>query len=364
MKIFALLFLLLPIGGCAYVGWHVWRLLPFSPVLKSLVLAFMLLSFSLLFVYFFVGLDRLPMGVARVAYALGTSSLFVLLYLTMLFLLLDAGHLLHLVPSGFLRSSWAGTLTVLGVMLSVFTYGYLHYHHKYCERIELKSAKPMTQRVKVLLMSDMHLGYPNTRKNLAKWVDNINAEQPDMVLIAGDIVDNSVRPLIEEGMAAEFRRIKAPVYACLGNHDYYAGEPASEQFYKDSGITLLRDSSVVAPGDILVMGRDDRTNRNRKSLKAMADEALMWNRFTILLDHQPYHLEESEQLGVDFQFSGHTHYGQMWPISWITDLLYECAYGHHQRGRTRYYVSSGIGIWGGKFRVGTRSEYVVATIGN
>jgi len=73
-------------------------------------------------------------------------------------------------------------------------------------------------------------------------------------------------------------------------------------------------------------------------------------------------LEKAEQAGFDFQFSGHTHYGQVWPISWITNAVYECAFGEHQHGNTRYYVSSGLGIWGGKYRIGTRSEYVVATI--
>ena len=84
----------------------------------------------------------------------------------------------------------------------------------------------------------------------------------------------------------------------------------------------------------------------------------------ILADIRPsiYHLEDAEQNGVDFQLSGHTHYGQVWPISWITDYVYECSFGEHQRGNTRYYVSSGLGIWGGKFRIGTRSEYVVVII--
>ena len=86
------------------------------------------------------------------------------------------------------------------------------------------------------------------------------------------------------------------------------------------------------------------------------------NEFFLLLDHQPYHLEEAEQNGIDFQFSGHTHHGQVWPVSWITDALYEKAYGSLQKGNTRYYISSGMGIWGGKFRIGTQSEYVVLTI--
>ena len=67
---------------------------------------------------------------------------------------------------------------------------------------------------------------------------------------------------------------------------------------------------------------------------------------------------------IDFQLSGHTHRGQVWPISWITDAIYECSWGIHQRGNTHYYISSGLGIWGGKFRIGTQSEYVVTTLRN
>jgi predicted MPP superfamily phosphohydrolase len=86
------------------------------------------------------------------------------------------------------------------------------------------------------------------------------------------------------------------------------------------------------------------------------------SRYTILLDHQPCHLEEAECAMIDFQFSGHTHRGQIWPISWITDAVYEDAFGPLQKSGTQYYVSSGIGIWGGKFRIGTRSEYIVGRL--
>lgn len=84
--------------------------------------------------------------------------------------------------------------------------------------------------------------------------------------------------------------------------------------------------------------------------------------FSFFSTTSPYHLEEAEQNGIDFQFSGHTHHGQVWPVSWITDALYEKAYGSLQKGNTQYYISSGLGIWGGKFRIGTQSEYVVLTI--
>ena len=107
--------------------------------------------------------------------------------------------------------------------------------------------------------------------------------------------------------------------------------------------------------------RQRATLPRRKPLQALVSET-DGNKFTILLDHQPYSLEEAEKCGIDFEFCGHTHHGQVWPVSLITDAIYEDAYGALEKGCTKYYVSSGIGIWGGKFRIGTRSEYIVAEI--
>ena len=350
--------MLIPLLGCSFVGWHVWRILPLTALWKTLVIGVMLLCFSLLFLNFAIGLDRLPLSVARVLYTIGTSSIIVLLYLFLLFLFMDLGRLCHLIPPTFPRNSVAGTLTVLVIMVTVFTYANLHYYNKVRVPISVDTGK-LEKPKHLVMISDLHLGYHNTRKDLSRWVDMLNKENADAILVAGDIVDISVEPLIKQGMAAEFRRLNAPVYACLGNHDYYAGEPRSEQFYQEAGIQLLRDTSVVLNGQLLVIGRDDRTNPHRKPVAALTTNTQQ-PAPVILLDHQPYHLEEAEL--DDFQFSGHTHYGQVWPISWIEDLMYECAFGAYQRGNTHYYVSSGLGIWGGKFRIGTRSEYVVLTI--
>ena len=136
----------------------------------------------------------------------------------------------------------------------------------------------------------------------------------------------------------------------------------ARDFYRDAGIHLLRDDSCVLDNGLCLVGRDDRTNPERKALSGILPGGAPKDHFTILLDHQPYHLEEAQQCGIDLQMSGHTHYGQVWPISWITDAIYEIAFGEGQRGDTHYYVSSGMGIWGGKYRIGTRSEYVVVEI--
>ena len=354
------IFLLLPVMGIAYIGWHVWTLVPLPAVWRVSIIMAGVLSFLMIFLNFRRVIDDMPLPLARLVYDIGNSSVFILLYLVVIFLVLDLGRLLHLVRPQWMHQNFPLTACIVIGMFALFLYGNVHYHHKVREELHLTTDKPLARPLRIVMLSDLHLGYHNPRKELARWVDLINAEKPDLILIAGDIIDMSMRPLVEENMAEEMQRIKAPVYASLGNHEYYSGEPRAEQFYREARIQLLRDTCQVV-GDLCIMGRDDRTNlrrRNVDELARMADHS----KYIILLDHQPYHLEEAEQAGVDFQLSGHTHRGQVWPISWITDALYECSFGAHQRGQTRYYISSGIGIWGGKFRIGTRSEYVVATL--
>ena len=358
-----LLFTILPLLAITYISWHVWCLLPFSWIWKTLVIILMTSSFLLMFAGIWRSTDQMPMPLAVSVYEIGTSSIFILLYLFMLFLVLDLGRLFRILPRTLLyNNGWtAGGIVVF--MFCLFLYGHLHYKNKYRQEVTLTSEK-ITKPIKLVMMSDLHLGYHNRREELHRWIDLINAEQPDLVLIAGDIIDGSMRPLKEQKMYEEFQRIKAPVYACLGNHEYYSGEPGAQQFYQDAGIQLLQDSIAIV-GDLCIIGRDDRTNIHRKSLgKIMAENTslISHSSFLILLDHQPYHLEQAERQHIDFQFSGHTHHGQVWPISWITESIYECAFGPYKKGHTDYYISSGLGIWGGKFRIGTRSEYVVVTI--
>lgn len=362
-----LIILVLPIVAIAYIAWHVWVMLPLSALWKSVIIAVGVLSFAMLFLNFRRAFDGMPLSVAQMSYEVGTSSLIVLLYLVMIFLLLDLGRLVHVVPKNLLYHNGYAALGIVVLLLGVFIYGNLHYKNKVRVPLEIKSQKPLPREYKIVMASDLHIGYHNTRKDLARWVDMMNAENPDFILIAGDIIDGSMRPVLEERMAEEFHRLKAPVYACLGNHEFYSGVPGAKQFYKDAGIHLLIDEAAVIDSSIVIIGRDDRTNMRRKPIKELVTTTThhlppTTQHYSIVLDHQPYNLDRAEAAGVDFQLSGHTHRGQVWPISWITDRLYECSWGSHQRGNTQFYVSSGIGIWGGKFRIGTQSEYVVATL--
>lgn len=352
--------ILLVFGLIGWTTWCFWRIVPLPVAGKWTVAAVYAGCFLLTFVRYALR-ESTPLWFGAALYEISTSWMIFFVYALILFTLLYLGRLCHIVPASLLRDSWAGTALVVGVVSAILTYGGFHYHHKYREAIDIVTDKPLEKPLTLVLASDLHVGYHNRKAELGRWLDLFNAEHPDLVLLAGDIVDGELRPVHEWNYAEVFRRLEAPVYASLGNHEYIGGKRGSEAFYRQAGIRLLRDSVALDCG-IRIVGRDDRSNRERQPLSRLLPQRD--SLFTLLLDHQPYHLEEAEQAGVDFQFSGHTHHGQIWPGNWITKLMYEKDYGAHRRGSTRYYISSGLGIWGGKFRIGTRSEYVVVTLHN
>jgi predicted MPP superfamily phosphohydrolase len=349
-----IIILLVALAAMGYTLWHLWRLTPGGAGWKWLTAGVFVLGAVCMFGGFAM-LETLPVPAACVVYGIGNTWLIAFLYLLLTFIFADLLVLLRLLPKTALQGSPAGFAVIISAVALLLCCGGLHYHHKYREAAAVKTDKPLTRPLRIVLASDLHLGYHNRRAELSRWVDIINAEHPDLVLLGGDLIDISVRPVLEGDYAAELRRLEAPVWTVLGNHEYYSNEPRVEQFLKDAGIRLLRDSVAVFEG-ITVIGRDDRTNRARKPLAELMAGV---DGFTLLLDHQPVDLGEAEAAGIDFQFSGHTHRGQVWPISWVTDAIFENSWGHCRRGATQYYVSSGLGIWGAKIRIGSRSEYLV-----
>ena len=360
MKLGFLFITLAIVAANVYVLWHVYHVLPFPTWAKWTIVALMVAALAMLITGLFGAYNRMPLWLASAAYDVSTSWLIVFLYLLISFLLLDIGRLVHLVPKELLHNNVLTTIAITTLITGLLVYGNIHYNNKVREQLQLDTSKQLSKPMRVVMLSDLHLGYHNRKAEWQRWVKMINNENPDLILVAGDIIDGHMRPLLDEDMAADFHQLKAPVVACLGNHEYITGIDDAINFYRKAGITLLRDSTVTL-GDLVIVGRDDRFSRKRKPLKHLL-EGVDSSKFIILLDHQPYKLEEAQKAGVDFQLSGHTHEGQVWPISLIVHSMYENAWGFCQKGDTRYYVSSGIGIWGGKYRIGTRSEYIVATI--
>lgn len=362
MKSFFLLFFILVFSGQSYIMLRTWQLLPAVPSVRITVVVLMATALILSILSVTHIIDACPMPVSRIAYEIGTSWLIIAIYLIIIFLTVDILRLSHIVSPTTFKSNLTQSVVLTISLTLIFFLAWYHYEHKKRVAINVSTTKVLNKPLRFVLVSDLHLGYHNTRKDLHRWLQLIKAEHPDAILIGGDLIDGSYRPVAVENMAEEFRHMDIPVFACLGNHDYYTGLDNDLRFCHRAGITVLRDSVASFEG-ITLIGRDDRTNPHRKSLHEIM-AGVNPKSFLLELDHQPYHLEEAMNNGIDFEFAGHTHHGQVWPISWITDALYEKAFGAWQKGHTHYYISSGMGIWGAKFRIGTQSEYIVLSIIN
>lgn len=365
--LFPVLMLLIYLAGNTYVFFRIGQLLPLQQLWqKVLYVALVILLAGSLFLA--LGVSRwLPSGVSGVFYQIGSTWFFIFIYLLLFLLLRDivwgANRLWHFIPESIsLRPAFKTLFTAvfLGLALLFLIGGHINYWCKRRVELNLTTAKQLERPLKIVAFSDMHLGYMIREGELARWVKKINAEQPDLILIAGDLIDNNLYPLENGILSKELKQLKAPLGVCavLGNHEYISGVERSVKFLEESHIRVLRDSALLVDNRFYVVGRDDRSNRNRKQLSTLL-QGVDSSKPVIVLDHQPYELQEVATLPVDLQISGHTHRGQLWPVNWITDAMYEVSHGYLKKGDTHFYVSSGLGIWGGKFRIGSQSEYVV-----
>jgi predicted MPP superfamily phosphohydrolase len=224
------------------------------------------------------------------------------------------------------------------------------------------------QSLTIVAASDIHLGTIVGRRRFDGIVERINAFDADLVLLPGDIVDEDLGPVIRENLGESLRSIRSKygVLAITGNHEYIGGAQAACDYLAAHGVKVLRDEVFRLDCGVFVVGREDRSitqfaGKKRKALDVLMAEVDR-KRPVILLDHQPFHLEEAASNGVDLQLSGHTHHGQLWPINYITGAIYEVSRGYRQIGQTHVYVSSGVGTWGPPVRTTSRPEIVHITL--
>ena len=255
---------------------------------------------------------------------------------------------------------------------SLLLYGYINYRNPRVEEISIDLRTPGEElsgsgkQVRIVAVSDVHLGYATDKKDLQRFVEKINSLNPDIILIGGDLIDNSVVPVEEQRMHEELSMLKAPmgIYMVPGNHEYISSNRnlgKVKEFLARTPIVLLRDSVVSLPCGIILAGRDDRPQE--KSMEQLMSEAVelgdslhAGNFATMLLKHRPYGIAANDSLGFDIQFSGHTHRGQVWPLTMLVDRMYEQSHGYRKWQHSHVIVSSGLSLWGPPFRIGTCSD--------
>jgi len=360
--IFALIAILLLLG-MTYVLIRGWQMLPAGSTRILFAIIYEGLVALLLAGLFFE--KSMPLGLAKVITFTGYTFLLVAIYMFFSFFLVDiirlANRFFHFAPAGMqVFRFWVMSVSFIVIVITLLIGNY-KFNHPEIVKLNLTVDRPLKNKeVRIVAASDIHLGNSIDIEMLRKYVQLINAQQPDIVLLVGDITDRAASPLSEQNMKTELESIHAPlgVYAIRGNHEYYSGAPQEIAGYlQSSGIHVLIDSAYLVNNSFYIIGRDDRTNPNRKPLAEIV-KGLDPDIPKILLDHQPYHLEVAEQNGIDLQVSGHTHNGQFFPGSLMVKQLFELAHGYLKKGKTHYYVSSGLGIWGPQYRIGSQSELV------
>jgi hypothetical protein len=260
-------------------------------------------------------------------------------------------------------------LKILGTMAVIFavffsTYGIWNSYHPRIKNItvKIKDLPIAWQGKKVAQISVVHLGHVFGWTFMARLVEQINEQKPDLVFITGDLfdgMDGSVNLGVEP-----IGNLKAPAYFVTGNHETYFGLDRIRQILSETKIQALNDELIIIDGlQIVGISYPDRdlTKDVAKAINNLPN--FDRNQPTILLYHSPAQEDTISKTGVDLQLSGHTHRGQLWPLSLITRFVYHgFDYGLRQVGDMTLYVSSGAGGWGPTMRTAQAPEITIITL--
>jgi len=295
------------------------------------------------------------------------------MYITLAILILELLRLTHRIYPWFPRwvtGRWERTKRICFVTIAIgvtilMINGYHRVMNPRVTHVNITIPKHVEGKdsMKIVMMSDIHIGEVIGKKLVQKYVAMSNAQNPDMVVMVGDIIDYELRFAEKIHAEEDFQQLQAPLgtYIVLGNHEYRANRFAKMRWFEKTGATLLVDSVVMPDSTFYLVGRDDYINKKRLPLQEVMD-GVDHSKPIIVLDHEPWTFNEMVMNGVDLALQGHTHNGQYWPYPLVMKLVYECPYGYYKKGGTQFYVSSGIGIAGPPYRIGTISELVVLHI--
>lgn len=225
---------------------------------------------------------------------------------------------------------------------------------------EYKSDK-VTGEHKIVFLTDLHYGSAQTRGSVLRTLDKIREENPDFILLGGDITDEYSSAADMEYIYEQLGKLDVPVYFIYGNHDRKtAGEEKLVKTITDNGLIILKDEVVLIGDDMALLGRDDYSSEDRMAVEDLPE--VPSDRYVICVDHSPYQYDDITADGADLQLSGHVHAGQLFPLQFIYGLAVNNVYGDFRYDSTDLYVTSGVSGWCYPLRTEEHSNYEVITI--
>ena len=281
----------------------------------------------------------------------------VMLYLILSMLLVEVLNLfMDLKPAIF-------GMIAIGLTIVVSVYGIINAASTEASQQEI-SMPGLIKEIKIMHLSDIHLGHFRGVKYLDSLVEKTLAMEPDLVAITGDLFDG--RKQMKPEVLEPLKKLKVPVYFIAGNHDGYSGIGKIKKMLGEKGIRVL-ENEVVRSGALQIVGlehmraddggRSVHASPEGKTIREVLSElTIESDTITILLHHSPDGIKYAREAGINLYLAGHTHGGQLFPVTFLNDLLFKYNRGLYQYNGMQIYVSRGAGTFGPPMRVGTRSE--------
>ncbi len=282
-----------------------------------------------------------------------------ILYFLMIVLLIDIAHLV-----------FKGAAIIYGISAFVITsfivvFGIIHAFNVKITNMEV-SLTGLKKEVRIVHLSDVHIGHFRGEKFLDKIVDLSLSQNPDAIFITGDLFDGRIQ--LTEKVLEPLNKVKVPIYFVEGNHDGYTGVSTIKEYLRNKKVQVL-ENEVAFLGGLQIIGLNhmhaDSNTRNMhangaKTIEGTLDTMAVDQSYpTILLHHSPEGAKYADKHGIDLYLSGHTHGGQLFPVTLLNEVLFPYNRGMNSYNDLKVFVSEGVGTFGPPLRIGTKSEVVV-----
>ena len=302
---------------------------------------------------------------ASFVYNLATIFLGLILYLILSVLLID---LLSIFIK--LDANIYGFITIL-ITLLISSYGIWNAQNIRLTNVDI-DAKRLTKELKIVQLSDIHIGHFRGKKFFRKIIDKTIKQNPDFVVITGDLYDSKKH--LSKKFLEPLTEIKSPVFFIEGNHDIYAGIETLKSILKQLKVIVL-ENEIFEFDEIQVIGLkymkadsssfDMLANESTETIKSVLSKMTISDKkISVLLHHSPAGLNFINDKGIDLFLAGHTHAGQLFPMTIINKLVFKYNRGLYEFNNTKLFVSEGIGASRPPMRIGTKSEIVIINLKN